>query len=188
MNGQVNEESAEYVIRFILDKNLSSNPPDHIKLIINSEGGALDEGFAIMDMMDSTPIPIHTYALGKCYSAGLFIFMNGEPGYRYVFNRTTMMTHQWSGTMDGKEHELKAWEKASKVTTKIITDLYEEKTGMSRRLITKKLLGPTDVYMDANEAIKYGFADEIVDVLEFQRVEEEITPDIVDVILETTSE
>jgi len=183
LNGNINEDSADYIIRFILEKNSlpKDDQPDNIKIIINSDGGSLTESFAIVDIMNTTNIPIWTYGIGEVCSGGIILLMSGDKGNRYIFDNTILMTHQFSASMEGKEHELKSKEKLNRLYTNKIFKLYEKRTGMTKNIINKKLLGPTDFYMDADEAIKYGFADFIVSNLNIETEAEET----VNVILES---
>lgn len=165
INGEINDETTEYVYRFIIEKNNFDNgkeTPDHLKMIINSPGGFLTDCMAIVDMMKAYPIPVWTYAAGHICSCGLIIFMMGTPGNRFIFKNTSILSHQWSGGNMGKAHELKAGIKGDKLNTKKIYGLYEEATGMSKEDIDKYLLPPEDIWLSPSEAVKYGIGDKVI--------------------------
>jgi ATP-dependent protease ClpP protease subunit len=120
-----------------------------------------------MDVMNISEIPIFVYGMGVVASAALFILMNAKEGNRYVFPSVTLMSHQWSGQFEGKEHEVQGWQDYNNKITKIINDLYRSKLKIKDNFIKKKLLGPSDYYLGAEEGIRLGFADKIVTKLEF---------------------
>jgi len=151
------------VIRFILEKNLEKTKIDHLKLIINSYGGDLHHAFAIIDIMNATKIPIWTYGLGNVYSGGLIIFMAGVKGKRHIFKSASLLTHQWLGAFEGKEHEFSAWSKGNRTASKTIINHYREATGLSVDKIKKTLLTSSDVYLTPEEAIQFNLADSIVE-------------------------
>jgi ATP-dependent Clp endopeptidase proteolytic subunit ClpP len=153
----------EYLARFFLEKdNLKEKKPDHLKLMINSLGGEVSVGFAIIDLMNSLSIPVYTYGIGQIYSCGLFVFMAGSPGHRFLFKNTSVMSHQWSGVVEGKEHEQQAASKENKRVSARIMKHYETCTGLSKQEILDTLLPAGDVYLTPNEAIKYNLADRII--------------------------
>ena len=163
LNGEIDALSAGYVVKFILERHYrTEDRPDHIKMIINSPGGEVYDGFAIIDCMNLTDIPVYTYALGQVLSCGLMIFMSGEPGKRFIFKNSCIMSHQWSGVVAGKEHEIKASEKENKLVSARIMNLYIKATGLDQKEIKEKLLPPEDVYLSPTEALKYKIGDKII--------------------------
>lgn len=159
----MNTESAEYILRFIMEKNLEEEKPERLNFLINTEGGDVHHAFAIIDMINSTSIPVHTFGIGNIYSSGLFMFMNGAKGHRYLFKNASLMSHQWSTTYEGKQHELESMGVESRNISDKIVRLYAECSGLSQTKVKHKFLSATDVYMTPDEAIKYGFADKIID-------------------------
>lgn len=169
-NDDVTPDSVSKCIRFILEKNLSYKQlgnlnPEVLHILINSEGGDLSAALALTDVMRSSAIPIQTYGLGTIASAGLMIFMAGEKECRIITRNTSILSHQYSAGMVGKEHELYATVKEFKLTTEKVLNHYLEHTNLSKRMIKKYLLPQTDVWLTAEEAVKYGIADQIVDKL-----------------------
>lgn len=165
LNGPIDGDMTEYVTRFIIEKNLyeSGKPkPDHLKLIINSPGGDVYEMFAMIDIMNAYSIPVWTYGVGQICSAGLMLFISGNPGNRYLFKNTAILSHQWSGGSQGKEHELKATEKENKLLHKRILTLYENATGLPKDEISKTLLAASDFWLSPTEAVRYCLADKII--------------------------
>ena len=118
LNGSVDSDMVEYFTRFIVEKNMYDNgkpKPDHLKIIINSPGGVISDMFCMVDLMNAYPIPIWTYGMGLVASCGLMLFLSGQKGNRYIFKNTSILSHQWSGVAEGKEHEIRASEKERKI-------------------------------------------------------------------------
>ena len=169
-NDDITVESVSKCMRFIIEKNLQYKNlgnlhPEMLHLFINSEGGDLSAALALTDIMKSSSIPVRTYGLGIVASAGLMIFMAGEKGARSITPNTAVLSHQYSASIAGKEHELYATVKEFKLTTQKVLDHYLQHTSLSKRMIKKYLLPQTDVWLSVEEAVKYGIADLIVDKL-----------------------
>lgn len=165
INSEIDSDTVEYIVRFVIEKNnieKEKEKPDHLKMIINSPGGNVYDGFGIIDIMKAYPIPIWTYGLGQIGSCGLLIFMSGEKDHRYIFKNSSILSHQWWGSEEGKQHELKAAQKENKLISKRINNIYESVTGLSKEDIQTYLLPPKDMYLTPSEAVKFKIADKII--------------------------
>lgn len=151
------------VIEWILHKNLAPTKmrPKHLRLMINSPGGEMASAFALIDMMKGSSIPIHTTGIGLIASCGLLTFMSGEKGHRTITPNTSILSHQYSWGSYGKHHELVSKTREFELSAQRMLEHYQKCTGMSERDIKKYLLPPEDVWLSAEEAVKYGIADEI---------------------------
>ena len=156
-----NYESVSPVIEFILEKNLlpTSKRPDYLTLIISSPGGDLTAAFALIDIMNGSSIPIHTLGIGQISSCGILTFMSGAKGHRVLTPNTSILSHQYSSITYGKEHELVARVKEFELTSERMLKLYKRCTKLDEKTIRKVLLPPHDIYLSADEAVKYGLAD-----------------------------
>ena len=155
--------STSKAIRFILSKNLlpKKKRPGNITLIINSPGGEIPGAFALIDIMKGSRIPIHTLGIGEISSCGLLTFMAGEKGHRIITPNTSILSHQYSWGGYGKEHELIARVKEFDLTADRMLQHYKKCTGLTEKVIKEVLMPPSDVYLSAKEAVKYGIADQI---------------------------
>jgi len=156
-------EAVKPVIEFILSKNLlpERKKPKHLTLIINSPGGEMPAAFALIDIMKGSSIPIHTLGIGQIASCGLLTFLAGEKGFRSITPNTSILSHQWSGGSGGKAHDLIAIQREYELTSQRMMNHYKRCTGMDEKSIKKYLLPAADVWMDADQAVKYGIADKI---------------------------
>ncbi len=150
-------------IEWIIKKNLlpSKSRPKNLTLMICSPGGEVSSAFALIDTMKGSRIPVHTLGLGEIASCGLLTFMSGEKGHRYVTPNTSILSHQYSWGSHGKEHELFARVREFELTSERMMAHYKKCTGMSEEKIRKYLLPEKDVWLSAEEAVRYGIADEI---------------------------
>jgi ATP-dependent Clp protease protease subunit len=156
-------ESVSPVIEFILEKNFlpASKRPKNLTLIICSPGGEMSAAFALIDIMNGSAIPIHTLGIGQISSCGILTFMSGTKGHRVLTPNTSILSHEWSWGTYGKSHELVAVQKEFELTDKRMLDHYKRCTGLDEKIIKKILLPAHDVWLTAEEAVKYGIADKI---------------------------
>lgn len=135
--------------------------PERITLMINSPGGSVDACLTLIDAMKTSSIPVDTFCTGMAASCGIITLMAGE--HRYASTTSQIMSHQYSGGNGGKEHEIYGRMKSFDFTSRWIEKHYAECTGLSVKKIRKHLLGPTDVWLSAEEAMEWGIIDEVLD-------------------------
>lgn len=159
-------KSVKPVIEWIIKKNLLPNKtrPKHLTLMICSPGGEVSSAFALIDVMKGSKIPVHTLGIGEIASCGLLTFMSGENGHRAITPNTSILSHQYSWGSHGKEHELFARVREFELTSERMLAHYKKCTGLTEDKIRKYLLPEKDVWLSADEAVKYGIADEIKDL------------------------
>ena len=159
------QESTKPVVNWIIEKNIlpDSERPKELTLIINSPGGSVHAAFALIDVMKGSALPIKTVGLGMIASCGLLTFMAGTKGKRVLTRNTSILSHQYSWGSGGKEHELFARVKEFELSTERMLEHYKRCTGMSEKKIRELLLPAEDVWLSAEEAVKHGIADAVVD-------------------------
>jgi len=157
------DKAVKPVIEWVMRKNLqpSKSRPKHLTLIINSPGGSVTAAFALIDIMKGSTIPVHTVGLGMIASCGILTFMAGTKGHRVITPNTSILSHQYSWGSYGKEHELFARVREFELSTERMLEHYKKCTGLDEAAIRKYLLPAKDVWLNAEEAVKYGIADEI---------------------------
>lgn len=164
-NSDVDEVSTGEAISFILEANLNAECNwKYITIIINSPGGYTSDGFALIDVMMGSRIPIHTVGIGMIASMGLMIFLTGEKGFRILTPNCMILSHQYTGGSSGKEHELVASREEFDNLSKIVMRHYSRTTGLSDEEIRTHLLPPHDVWITASQAKKLGICDNVKDL------------------------
>ena len=160
--GPVDTESVKPVVEWILHANyVVKKKKKELLLMICSEGGEVESAFALIDVMQSSNIPIKTVGLGQISSAGLLIFLAGSPGRRLLTPNTRILSHQFSWGSEGKAHELFATIKEFELCQKRMVNLYKQATGLDEEKLKQCLLPPHDVWLSAEEALAFGICDSI---------------------------
>jgi ATP-dependent Clp protease, protease subunit len=161
LNGSISDDSVDYAIKWIIysGTKLQTTP---LTLYINSTGGYLDDAFALIDIMKSSKRTIRTVGIGNIMSSAFLIFAAGTKGYRIIGSNTNIMAHQYSDTVDGKHHDIKAYMKAAEFTNNRMVQLLKDSTGLDTATIKRKLLPPSDVWLTPQELIDLNVADHIL--------------------------
>jgi ATP-dependent Clp protease protease subunit len=161
----IDPESIKPVIEWILHENhVKKKKHKELLLMVCSNGGNISEAFALIDVMRSSKIPVKTVGLGCIASCGLLIFLAGAQGRRVLTPNTSVLSHQFSWDVGGKAHELFATVKEFDLTQKRMIEHYRRSTGLDDDTIRRVLLPPQDVYLDAEEAMKYKICDAIAEL------------------------
>ena len=164
MDGITNE-TVKPVVEWILHENhVRKKKYKELLLMICSNGGSMEDAFALIDVMRSSRIAIKTVGLGSIASCGLMIFLAGTKGRRVLTPNTSILSHQFSWESEGKSHELFATIKEFELTQKRMVTLYRDATGLEDDVIRKVLLPPQDVWLSAEEALEYHICDAIADL------------------------
>jgi ATP-dependent Clp protease protease subunit len=161
----VDDENIKPIIEWILVENhVVKKKKKELLLMICSEGGSVEDAFALIDVMKASSIPIKTVGLGCVASSGLLIFLAGTKGRRMLTPNTSILSHQYSNYHEGKHHELFAIAKEHSLIQERMLRHYQASTGLSEEIILSKLLPPTDVYLSADEALALGLCDFVTDL------------------------
>jgi ATP-dependent Clp protease protease subunit len=159
--GEVNINSTASLIRDVININ-QKQEVDFIQLLINSYGGSASAGWALIDIMNWSRIPIYTTGLGMIASMGLMVFMAGHKGRRVLTPRTSILSHRYAHMKSGSHSDLIAWRKEEDLQyNRLIAHYLEYSTLKDRKEVEEKLLRESDTWLSAEEAIEYGIADRI---------------------------
>jgi len=157
--GEINTGAAAAVTKEIIEIN-RKNELEFIQLLVNSSGGYTTDGFAIIDIMRWSRIPVFTTGIGMVASMGLLVFMAGAKGHRVITPRTSILSHRFSGVAWGSHSNLVAIRKEEDLMHKRIIDHYLEFSKFdSREDVEDHLLRESDVWLTAEEALSFGVAD-----------------------------
>jgi ATP-dependent Clp endopeptidase proteolytic subunit ClpP len=157
--GNVDGESVEKAIRWILMGARKPSPDHPMKLHINSEGGSLNDAFALIDVMRTSPVPIATVGMGNLMSSAFMIFTAGAKGRRAIARNTSIMIHQFASDYTGKYHDMRAYvEEIDSINKRMIVEL-SRTSGLTEEYVQTKLLNPSDVWLTAEQLVELGFAD-----------------------------
>ena len=161
ITGDINGESIEKAIRWILIGARKPSPEHPMKLHINSDGGNLTDAFALIDVMRTSPVPIATVGMGNLMSSAFMIFAAGAKGRRAIAKNTSIMIHQFNHEYMGKYHDMKAYaEEIDRINYRMVAEL-SRTSGLTEQVVGTKLLKPSDVWLTAEQLVELGFADVI---------------------------
>jgi ATP-dependent Clp protease, protease subunit len=133
-----------------------------IELFISTYGGSASDMFSIYDTMRMVDSPIYTVGIGKVMSAGVLLLAAGEKGHRRIGKNCRVMIHSVLGGSHGSIHNVENEVEEMRWTQERCIECLVEETSMSRRQLNSMLKQKTNIYLSAEEAVKYGIADKIV--------------------------
>lgn len=168
--GEISQESALITCEFIIKANLLSEDNTPLTLFINSEGGSTCDGFAIIDVMESSRLPVQTVGCGLIASMGLLISCAGQKGTRTLTKSAEVMAHQFSGYIAGKQHELVATTRAFERLEQQFIRHFLRHSSMTEKQIRDVLFSPSDRYLTPLECKKYGLCDRVTEYLDVPMV------------------
>ena len=161
----VSDETIKPIVEWILVENhVKKKKKKELILMICSEGGSIEDAFALIDVIKSSAIPVKTVGLGCIASSGLMIFLAGHKGRRVLTPNTSILSHQYSNYTEGKHHELFAMQKEHTLIQKRMLQHYKECTGLDEATILTKLLPASDIYLSSDEALELHICDYISDL------------------------
>ena len=163
LSEDVNHASASLVVAQLLFLE-SEDPDKEIYLYINSPGGSITDGMAIVDTINYIKCPVSTVCIGMAASMGAVLLACGTKGKRLATPNSEIMIHQpliGGGGLSGQTTEIKIHADHMVRTRDKLNKLLSEKTGQSLETIERDT--ERDNYMTAEEALKYGLIDGILD-------------------------
>ncbi len=159
ISGEINDEKANTIIAQLLFLE-SKESGKEISLYINSPGGEMQSGLAILDTIKFVKCPVSTICIGMCASAASMILAGGEKGKRYILPNSKVMIHQPWGGVKGQVTEIEIYLKEGLKDRQTYAKLVSEFSGKSEKEVLKDI--ERDNYMNATEAINYGLVDKIL--------------------------
>ena len=159
LSGEIDDNLANIIVSELLYLDSINN--EDISLYINSPGGSITAGMAIMDTMNFIKSDVSTICLGMAASMGAFLLSCGKKGKRYILPHAEVMIHQPLGGVQGQATEIKiVAERILKLKEKLNTILAKN-TGKDLKTITKDT--ERDYFLDSKEAVEYGIVDNILE-------------------------
>ena len=156
---QIDDNVANSVVAQML--HLANSDPDKdISLYINSPGGSVTAGLAILDTMDFIKCDVSTICLGECASMAAVLLSAGAKGKRLCLPNSMVLIHQPSGGAQGQQTEIAIVADFMLKTRQRLNKILADNTGQSLETIQQDT--ERDNYMTAEEAKAYGLVDDIV--------------------------
>lgn len=159
MGEQVNSQTANLVVAQLLFL-ANEDPKKDIKLYINSPGGSVYDGLAIIDTMNYIAPDVQTIGIGLQASMGAMLLSCGAKGKRFLLPNSRVMIHQPSSGFEGKVTDQEIALKEGLAVKKKLIEILAERTGKSLKQVEKDM--DRDNWMSAEEAKAYGIVDEVI--------------------------
>lgn len=156
---EINSVSANLVVAQLLHLE-SQDAEKDISLYINSPGGEVYSGLAILDTMNFIKPQVSTICVGMAASMAAVLLSAGAKGKRFCLPHSKVMIHQPSGGAQGQQTEIEIVAKEIKKTRRELNQILSDASGQP----IEKVQADTerDNYLTAAEALDYGLIDRIV--------------------------
>lgn len=158
ISGEINQVLAEKVTTQLLILQEMGDEP--IKLFINSQGGHVEAGDTIHDMIKFIKPRVIVIGTGWVASAAITIYLAAEKQYRYSLPNTRYMIHQPLGGFQGQATDIGIEAKEILRVRKRINSIISEATGQSLEKVEKDT--DRDYWLSANEAVDYGIVNQVI--------------------------
>lgn len=158
LGGPIEDHTANLVIAQLLFL-AAEDPKKDIYLYINSPGGSVTAGLAILDTMNYVKPDIATVCVGIAASAAAVILAAGEKKKRFALPNSEVMIHQPWGGAQGQATDIEITAKHIIATREKLNKILSKTTGQTLAKVEKDV--DRDYFMSADEAKKYGIIDEI---------------------------
>ncbi len=159
VGGVIDDYMANLIVAQLLFLQ-SEDPKKEVKLYINSPGGSVTAGLAIIDTMNHIKNPIATVCVGIAASMGAVILASGEKGKRFALPNSEIMIHQPMGGVEGQASDIAISAKHILKTRDTLYKILAEASGKTPAQIEKD--SDRDYFMSAEEAKKYGLVDKVL--------------------------
>jgi ATP-dependent Clp protease protease subunit len=138
----------------------SQDPKADITMMINSPGGVVDDGLAILDAMNYVKPEIATICFGRAASMGAVLLAAGAKGKRSALPHARVMIHQPLGGARGQASDIQIQAREIQKLKEILAGILAEATGKTVKTIVND--SDRDYFMSADEAKKYGLIDQVI--------------------------
>ena len=156
---EINSTTANLVIAQLLHLESQDSEKD-ISLYINSPGGEVYSGLAILDTMNFIKPDVSTICLGMAASMAAVLLASGTKGKRFCLPNSMVMIHQPSGGAQGQQTEIEIAAREIRETRNNLNKILADATGQPFEVVERDT--ERDNYMRASQALEYGLVDRIV--------------------------
>lgn len=157
---EVNEHTANLIVAQMLHLAYE-DPKKDINFYINSPGGVVYDGLAIIDTMNYIKPDVVTIGIGVQASMGAVLLAAGAKGKRMALPHSRVMIHQPHGGAQGVMTDMEISLKEGIHIKDTLVDLMTKYTGQKREKIRADM--ERDFWMGAQEALEYGIVDKIIE-------------------------
>ena len=159
LEGEVTDHMANLIVAQLLYLE-SEDAKKDIFMYVNSPGGSVTAGMAILDAMNFIKPDVSTTVMGIAASMGSLLASSGAKGKRFILPNATHMIHQPLGGARGQASDMEIQVKEIMRLKRQLTNIYVANTGQSYKKLERDM--DRDNYLSAQDALEYGLVDEII--------------------------
>ena len=157
--GEIETHMANTIVAQLLHLE-QEDPEKDITLYINSPGGSISAGFAIIDTMHYIKPNVSTVCVGMAASMGAMILSQGEKGKRFVLPHASVMIHQPMTGVEGQASDIAITAERILYLKKELTKMLAQATEQKIAKVEKDI--DRDYWMNAEQAKHYGIVDAVI--------------------------
>ena len=155
----INDQVANILVAQLLYLD-REDPERDISIYINSQGGVINSGFAILDTMNLIRPPVSTICVGLAASMATVLLCAGTKGKRYALPNSTIHMHQALGGAQGQASDVEIAAREMLRLNDKVRQMISDSTGQTYEKVAKDT--DRDYYLTAEQAKDYGLIDEVL--------------------------
>lgn len=159
LNGEVNDAVSNSICAQLLFLE-AENPDADVYFYINSPGGVVTAGLAMLDTMRYIKPDVSTIVMGQAASMGSLLASSGTKGKRFMLPNSRHLIHQPLGGAQGQASDIEISAREILRLKKLLTEVYVDNTGKSYEELERDM--DRDKIMTPDECVAYGLADGVM--------------------------
>ena len=159
VGGEIEDDMANAIIAQLLFLQ-SQDPEKEVSMYINSPGGSVTAGLAILATMKMVKCPVATYCVGQAASMGAILLASGEKGRRFALPHARIMVHQPWGGAQGKASDIEITAREILRLKDMLNGILAEASGRTIESVVNDT--DRDHFMSADEAKAWGIVDKVL--------------------------
>ena len=159
VGGEIDDDMANAIVAQLLFLQ-AQDAEKEVSMYINSPGGSVTAGLAILDTMKMVKCPVATYCVGQAASMGAVLLASGEKGRRFALPHARIMVHQPWGGAQGKASDIEITAREILRLKEMLNGILAEASGRTLESVTNDT--DRDHFMSASEAEAWGIVDKVL--------------------------
>ena len=159
VGGEIDDDTANAIVAQLLFLQ-AQDAEKEVSMYINSPGGSVTAGLAILDTMKMVKCPVATYCVGQAASMGAVLLASGEKGRRFTLPHARIMVHQPWGGAQGKASDIEITAREILRLKEMLNGILAEAAGKTLEAVTNDT--DRDHFMSAEEAKSWGIVDKVL--------------------------
>ena len=159
VGGEIDDDSANAVVAQLLFLQ-AQDPEKEVSMYLNSPGGSVTAGLAILDTMKMVKCPVATYCVGQAASMGAILLASGARGRRFALPHARIMVHQPWGGAQGKASDIEITAREILRLKDVLNGILADAAGKTPAAVVQDT--DRDPFMSAEEAKTWGIVDNIL--------------------------